>query len=59
MRLLSMPGTVPLPPGHPLYARDSTVGALREENARLKAENARLRGELERRGGARDGPRPA
>ncbi len=60
MRLLSMPGAPPPPPGHPLYARDSTLGVLREENARLKAENARLRGELERRSGAREGgPRPA
>lgn len=60
MRLLSMPAAAPLPPGHPLYSRDSTVGALREENARLKAENARMRDELDRRAGAQGGgPRPA
>lgn len=60
MRLLSMTGAPPLPPGHPLYAGDSTLGVLREENGRLKAENTRLRAELERRSGGRaDGPRPA
>lgn len=60
MRLLSAPGAAPLRPGHPLYARDSTVEALREENGRLKAENARLHAELDRRqGGRAGGPRPA
>lgn len=60
MRLLSPPGAAPLRPGHPLYARDSAVEVLREENGRLRAENARLRGELDRRdAGPRGGPRPA
>lgn len=60
MRLLSPPGAAPLRPGHPLYARDSSVEILREENGRLRAENARLREELDRRPGGRHGaPRPA
>ena len=43
MHMLAPQSAMPIPPGHPLDARNTTLGLLRAENAKLQRENADLR----------------